>query len=214
LLDDIVAKLNNRAAIPANSGVFYSGTTPAVLMADTESKQITLIEEVFTMKRITLINSALILLLFATLGLAQPRMGQMNDDDDTPGRGPGRAMARLDLTDEQQTKVDKIFLEFQKEMMPLHNKLQTLHSEFRMLVIDDKASTSTLQKKLDEIAVVQKEVALKHAEHHRQIRALLTDVQKVKFDAGFLKHDGPGMGGKGFGKHSRMGRNCGPCFRQ
>jgi len=170
--------------------------------------------EVFKMNRSTLINSAMILLLAAAIGFAQPRRFQQNDDF-VPGQGQGRAFAALNLTDEQQTKIDNLFLEFQKEMTPLRDKIRTLRNEYRLLVIDDKASTSFLQKKLDEISDLREKMELKRAEHHRQVRALLTDDQKVKFDAGFLNGRGPGRGGRGgMGRHPRMGQGFGPCFQQ
>ncbi|MCD4692280.1 MAG: hypothetical protein K8R79_05160, partial [Calditrichales bacterium] len=50
--------------------------------------------------------------------------------------------------------------------------------------------------KLDEISGLRKDMALKRAKHQRQVRSILTDEQKVKFDQRILSGRRHAMKGK------------------
>ena len=155
------------------------------------------------MKRISIISTAVVLMLIMGMANAQPRMRGMD-------RGPERGMrmnfhAMLNLTDEQEAQIEKLRLEQQKEMIPLRDKMQALQGEYRLMVVDDSKSKVQLKKQLQKISEVREEMQLKMAEHHKAVRALLTDEQKVKFDAHFLAKKGQ-RGGHG----GRQGRGFGP----
>jgi len=102
------------------------------------------------------------------------------------GRGQGKArMAKmnfLNLSEEQQTKIDKLRLEFKKEIVPLQAKIHSLKPEYRLMIVDENVTTKQIKNKLNSISEVKQEMALKRALHQRQVRSLLTDEQKVKFD--------------------------------
>jgi len=133
------------------------------------------------------------LFLSASL-MAQPPMRQMQGM--APGVQPaGKMMIQLQLTDKQQAQIAKLRLAFQKEMLPLRDQVHSLRTQYRLMVIDSKFSTADLRKQLNKISTLREKMALKRAEHQRQIRSLLTDEQKVKFDQHFLA--GPKMNKKG-----------------
>lgn len=131
------------------------------------------------MKRLTIVSLVLVFMISTTSLMAQPRQ--------FGGRGMHCQQANiLDLTEEQQLQFDKLRLAHQKAMIPLREQLQALRSDYRLMIIDENASKGDLEKQLDKIAGVRKDMGLQRAEHQRQLRALLTDAQKVKFDAHIL----------------------------
>lgn len=152
-------------------------------------------------------------LMMSSLLMAQPPMKGMAKN--APQFHPPMPYAQLQLTDEQRTKIDQMRLEFEKEMLPLRDQMKSLQTQYRLKVIDEKASTAELQNLQSKISSLREKMALKRAAHVRKVRALLTDEQKVKFDQRFLSGHkkgaphGPGMIGphKGHrGMRPPMGR--------
>jgi len=124
------------------------------------------------------------------------------------GKGQGKArmmkMNFLNLSDEQQTKIDKLRLEFRKEIIPLQTKIRSQNSEYRLMIVDENVTANELKKKLNGISGVRQEMALKRALHQRQVRSLLTDEQKVKFDQHIISERGGKAGHRGM--HKRAGK--------
>ena len=124
------------------------------------------------------------------------------------GKGQGKArMAKmnfLNLSEEQQTKIDKLRLEFKKEIVPLRAKIHSLKPEYRLMIVDENVTTKQLQNKLNSISEVKQEMALKRALHQRQVRSLLTDDQKVKFDQHIISGRGEKAAQRGM--HKRQGK--------
>ena len=119
-------------------------------------------------------------------------------------RGPRmQRMNFLELSETQQKQIEKLRLEFQKKISPLQDKARSLKNAYRLMVIDEKVSESGLKNQLKKISSIRQELALKRAMHKRQVRSLLTEEQKVKFDQQFLSGPKPGKRGaihKGCGK--------------
>ncbi len=153
------------------------------------------------MKRTILVLSAFVFILASFSFSQQPPIGP---------RGNCRPMMQkmnfLQLTEKQQQQIDKMRLEFQKEVLPLRDKVQSLRNEFKLMIVDEKVSKSGLKKQLEKISAAKQEMALKRAQHQREVRKLLTDDQKVKFDQHIISghkggkrgafHKGPGKMGR------------------
>jgi Spy/CpxP family protein refolding chaperone len=119
----------------------------------------------------------------------------------------------LDLTEEQFAKIQDMRLEFQKELLPLRTKLQTLYLELRGLSFKD-ADQAKMDAKTQQIDELEMEMEKMFTAHQNQIRDLLTDEQKTVFDrwGGLGLGMGPAAGyGRGYGRGwSRgAGRNWG-----
>lgn len=146
-------------------------------------------------------STILTLILFSALSfgnLFAQRAPRMDND------GPrAMKMAQLDLTEQQQTQIDKLRLEHQKDMTPLRDEIRSLESEFRLMIIDEKASESKLKKQAAKISTKRTEMQLMRAKHLRQVRSLLTDEQKVKFDQHILS------GQKKMGRAGKMNKRPG-----
>lgn len=159
------------------------------------------------MKRSIILSLVLVSVLSVSSLFAQ-RPGRMAKD----GK-PGVVMAKLDLTDEQQTQIDKLHLEHQKTMTPLRDEVRSLVSEYKLMIIDEKISESALTKQAVKIADKKAAMQVLRAKHQRQVRNLLTDEQKVKFDQHILA--GPGKMGcsKGMDSKPGMSRKAGRRMR-
>ncbi|MBN2090377.1 periplasmic heavy metal sensor [candidate division KSB1 bacterium] len=87
-----------------------------------------------------------------------------------------------ELTKEQATKIEAMQIEHQKAMAPLNIQLSKLNLELKELMIADKPDMGKINKKLEEISRQKLDIHKKMVIHHLDIRALLTDKQKLAFD--------------------------------
>jgi len=110
-----------------------------------------------------------------------------------------------DLTDAQREQIKKLRTAMLKEIMPLQNKLGEKRARLRTLSTADKPDMTAINKLIDEMAGLRAEILKKRMKFVQDVRALLTDEQRVFFD----QHAGKGKGrmhGKphpGYGKCKR-----------
>jgi len=154
------------------------------------------------MKRVLLSSLAIIILLTAGSLFAQPP-GMKGNMPMAPNFRQG---AFLDLSAEQQTKIDKLRLEHQKMVVTLRADVQSMQTAYRLMIIDPKVSDAKLKAQLSKISAKREALALLRAKHQRQVRSLLTDEQKVKFDQRILS--GHGKRGHKGSKGGMMYPNC------
>ena len=114
---------------------------------------------------------------------------RMNDRD----RG---SMNGLNLTDVQKEAFKQSMLTVQKQMQPLRNELGEAEAHQKTLVTAEKPDISAVNKNIDKIGALKIEMAKIQVKHRLEMRAQLTDEQKLKFDlfAGRMKN---GKGPKG-----------------
>lgn len=113
-----------------------------------------------------------------------------------PREGRGMMMEQLDLTDEQQAQVQELRLDHQKEMMTLKDEMHSLRNQMKLLLTEDKPSNSEIETLAGKIGTASRNIALAKANHRLDVRKLLTDEQKVKFDMMTL-HRGDRRGHRG-----------------
>jgi Spy/CpxP family protein refolding chaperone len=100
------------------------------------------------------------------------------------------------LTDEQQKKIETLKLSHQKEMTGYRNDMAIREAELRKYRSADKPDMVLINKTIDEIGRLYTEMQKKRVSHEMAVRNLLTDEQKIAFDAhrtfrGY--HQGRGM---------------------
>lgn len=148
-----------------------------------------------------------LLLVFALLvvgmAVAVPNLLAYGRDKGHMERGIGERPMPLhipDLTTEQLSKMQKLRLEYQKDILPLRTQLQTKHLELHTLIIEDANSTK-INTKIEEIGKIRTDLMKKQVALRVEIRKLLTKEQKTYFDA---RRFGRGYGCRGrFGIKSR-----------
>lgn len=125
-----------------------------------------------------------------------------------PGRGPGFGFKGLDLSEDQESKIQELRLEMQKSMVPLRNQLENFRSELHLLMTEDKPDQGAIDQKIEAISVVRTKIQKRRTAHHLAVRNVLNKDQRVKFDQRMLAR-GDGYGhGRGFGA---QGKGKGPC---
>jgi Spy/CpxP family protein refolding chaperone len=157
--------------------------------------------------------AVLILVFSLTAALvAQPGSRRGPGPAAVPGmawEGRGYALNALDLTEDQEQKIDDLRLEHQKEMIPLRTELDELRASYRLMVVDEQVSESEIEKNLKKQNDVLLKRRMEQVRHIREVRSLLTDEQKTRFDTHFLKKERGSR--RGFGGQDRKNRfNRGP----
>ena len=110
-------------------------------------------------------------------------------------RGPGNG---LDLTDAQKEAFQKSRVEIEKQLQPLHNQLGEARAHQKTLTTAAKPDMDAINKNIDKMGALQTEIEKIHTKHRLEMRAQLTDEQRLKMDkAGF---------GEGRGKDRGQGR--------
>lgn len=138
-----------------------------------------------------------------------------------PGaNGKGYKHAALDLSEAQEKQIEELRTAHAKEMLPLRNTLNEKEARLQTLRTAEKYDKAAVEKVLTEISNIKLQMAKSREAHRQDVRALLTDEQRVKFDmhAGphhRMGHRGPhGNKGRGFrgdcpnNRKPRQGRNA------
>lgn len=135
-------------------------------------------------------------------------MGQMgysprHQRADKPGQGYF-CQSIPNLTAEQEQKISALRTAFLKDMMSYKSDLNIRQAELQKLQTADNPDMNKINAKIDEIGKIKTEMAKKRATHLQQVRALLTDDQKLAFDSmHHRKGFGACMYGDGFHNDSR-----------
>lgn len=94
-------------------------------------------------------------------------------------RGPANGM---NLTDAQKDAFKKSMMETQKQIQPLRNELGEVKAHQKTLMTAEKTDLSAINKNIEKIGTIRIEMAKIQAKCRLDMRAQLTDEQKLKFD--------------------------------
>lgn len=150
----------------------------------------------------TLLFSVLAVLGLSLALFAQPGMG-LGPGRGERGAGPGLWLDRmLDLSTEQQAKIQDLRLQHQKEMLPLRSQLESLRNDLKLAMTADKFDKSKAEKIIADMEKIRSRLETARMLHHQAIREILTPEQRKEFDMHLLS-------GKGF-RSPRAPRGEGP----
>jgi Spy/CpxP family protein refolding chaperone len=107
---------------------------------------------------------------------------QMMNRAERQGQNQHRMLAKLNLTDEQRAKVEEIHLKGQKGMIPLRNNIQEKNAQLRTLRMADDYDEDAVHALIEEIGKLKTAMMVMRTSHQQQIRELLTEEQRIKFD--------------------------------
>lgn len=88
-----------------------------------------------------------------------------------------------DLTEEQQEKMKKLRLDMQKNKLPITNQLGEKRARMRTLSTAENPNMKEINKLIDEMGELRTKIDKLKAAHHQEVRKLLTEEQRVVFDA-------------------------------
>jgi Spy/CpxP family protein refolding chaperone len=92
----------------------------------------------------------------------------------------------LNLTDAQKEAFKQSRLAMQKQLQPIQNELGEAEAHQKTLVTTEKTDLAAINKNIEKIGALKVEMAKIQTKHHLEMRAQLTDEQRLKFDA--FKH--------------------------
>jgi Spy/CpxP family protein refolding chaperone len=147
----------------------------------------------------------LVVSIFSLTG-AMAQQGNGNGQGFNRGNGnPGmcRGMANFDLTADQQTKMQALQTKHMKEIQPLRNQLDEKQAHLNTLRSAEKPDMNAINQQLKDISDLKLKMAQSREAHIQDVRSILTDDQRVKFDA----RGGKGQFGKGNCKGGRGNGN-------
>ncbi len=106
-----------------------------------------------------------------------------------------QGMQALNLTDAQKESFKKNMMATQKQLQPLRNELGEAEARQRTLNSAEKPDFGAINKNIDKVAGIRAEMAKVQVKNHLDMRAQLTDEQRMKFD--MMKHNKGPKGQKG-----------------
>ncbi|HZL09093.1 MAG TPA: Spy/CpxP family protein refolding chaperone [Prolixibacteraceae bacterium] len=93
-----------------------------------------------------------------------------------------RPMNGLNLTDAQKEEFKKSMMDMHKQMQPLRNELGEVEAHQKTLVSSDQPDFKAINKNIEKIGALKVEMAKLKTKHQLDMRAQLTDEQRMKFD--------------------------------
>lgn len=103
------------------------------------------------------------------------------------------------FTEEQREQMQVLRLETEKQLKPYQDQMRELRARHQTLVTAEKPDTKAIESSLEKIAEVQLSMAKIRANQHQELRAQLTEEQKLQFD----KRRGMMFGREGYGPAGR-----------
>lgn len=88
----------------------------------------------------------------------------------------------LNLTDAQKEAFKQSTIAIQKQLQPLRNELREAEAHQKTLVTAEKPDLGAVNKNIEKIGGLRIEMAKIQTKHRLEMRAQLTDEQRLKFD--------------------------------
>jgi Spy/CpxP family protein refolding chaperone len=142
---------------------------------------------------------AILVAAAASVAVAQEQERSKEPRDEPKRQGPPGPMRMLDLSKEQQSKVEDIHLKAMRDVEPLRAEMQKQHAALKLELTAEKYSESKVKNIQSEISRLRGELGSKRFATMRAVRETLTPEQQKKFDMHVLSNDGPRGEGPGRG---------------
>jgi len=123
----------------------------------------------------------------SSASFAQNRQSQKRDLDRRENRmlRSDRVTEPMDnfFTEEQQEQIKELRLETAKKVRPLKNQLNELKARQQTLTTAENADLEAIYENIDKISEVNSEIQKVMAKQRQDIRSMLSEEQRLKFDA-------------------------------
>jgi len=140
-------------------------------------------------KTVIQLSVLLLVLLFASSLVAGPHGDSGKAKKSSKGHNFSGHWAKT-LTDEQKVSVDKMHLLVDQVEVVQRAKMKMLKAELNVIAAKGSSSNKALYAKIDEMLAVKKIIMRTRYDHIVEMRAELTEQQRISYDAGQLKHKG------------------------
>ncbi len=134
----------------------------------------------------------------------------------TPAKRGQRQMGQghnaLNLTDAQQEQVKALHLEMAKTTLTNKNRINELEAKLTTATSQDKVDQKEVDGIVSEMFDLKEANFKEHLQTRNEVRALLSDEQKVMFDVRHAKRrNGKGMQARGHRRHGGGAATNRPC---
>jgi len=153
-------------------------------------------------------RSLLIIMMIAAIGMTNNVWAQGPGQGKGPRGQKGKQEMQMkkmfpDLTKEQMDKIKSLRMEMLKQVNPLKAEIREKQAHLQTLSISEKPDMNAINKTIDEIGALKTKMMKIHAKFRQDVRALLTDEQRVVFDskAGMMGKAMKGHHGPHHGPH-------------
>ncbi len=116
----------------------------------------------------------------------------------------------LNLNEDQEGKIASFRLQLTKETTPIRNEVDILEAKLKALSIGDEVDEKSVYRLMDEISALKLKISKSKFQFNRKFRAVLTEDQKVVFDANNHMFKGEHKEGgfrHGVNKHGKKFKN-------
>ncbi len=132
------------------------------------------------MKKTVLKNATL---LMAILFISASVFAQGGNKKQQKKKNKGTPYLKIpDLTSEQESKLKKMHIAFQKDMLPLKNELGEKKARLKTVSTGDNVKMNEVYAVLENISAIKLNLAKKQASHRQEVRQQLNEDQQVWFD--------------------------------
>jgi Spy/CpxP family protein refolding chaperone len=137
-------------------------------------------------------NLLVILLSITLISISSTLMAQGQGRGQGPGPGNGddpgfrqgdRPMDIPGLTDEQRTSIDKLRVAHFRKTELIRAEIGEKEARLKTLRLAEPQDIKAIDNLIDEISTMRGNLMKAREAHHREVKALLTDEQKVFFDS-------------------------------
>ncbi len=136
--------------------------------------------------KLTTMLLALFLVGFVSYSMkvyAQPGFGRGFKGEQMGEFKPGIENKIPDLTESQKDQIEKLRTEHLKKTLPMKNEVGEKEARLRTLTTVENVDMNKVNKTIEEIGKIKTEMAKEREAHRQEIRKLLNDEQRVKFDS-------------------------------
>jgi Spy/CpxP family protein refolding chaperone len=116
------------------------------------------------------------------------------------------------ITDDQTKKMDEVRMKHMKQLIPIQKQIEEKKAHINTLMVAEKPDIGAINTTIDEMANLKGQLLKLKAQCKQDIRAILTDNQRVMFDAKMDLFGKGCCGDKGKMeqqcKHEEHGKNC------
>ena len=147
-----------------------------------------------------------VLLGLTTVAMAQPKENGQGRASQAPKHEMrmehrnGGPLAALELTDAQKEAFKQSRLDMQRQLQPIRNELGEAEAHQKTLVSAEKPDLAAINKNIEKIGSLKVEMAKIKTKNRLDMRAQLTEEQRLKFDAA----KGHMRGGEGMRHNMKM----------
>jgi len=147
---------------------------------------------------------------FQHRGMGQRHGGHGDFGEGFHGFGPMMAMAdKLDLTDAQKDKLEKMRTAFQKERIDKKAEIDKAKIDLRVLRRDDNANENEVMSAIDKVSYLRAELQKMAYRHRKEVQGVLTEEQIDKLKE-LRKEKFENRQNKGFGMKRFQGNQKNP----